>query len=240
MATPYCGACGQKAVHGRLDLHEVLHDATHAFLHADFGLVRLLRGLALHPATTYREYLAGARKKYFNPVLFLLLVEGFYIVAASAVIRRAAGVTGSTPQVAAELAVLQADKLKYLVGIPLVTAIAWLLFRARYHVAEVVVFWCLCFGFITAVDMIGFPLQYLLPAQREAIKYAFGWVAGLLMAWHILAFFGERRLRTIVACVTLTLVAQVAMNYAYRTVYLLKGFDVPMGLVPTLRDSFGL
>lgn len=240
LTTPYCGQCGQRAIHGRLDLHEVWHDATHALLHADLGVVRLLVGLLRRPGETYRAYFAGARRRFFNPVLFLLLVEGVYIFSAGAVVRRVAAVSGRTPQVLAEAAVLQADKLKVFLGIPVVALVAWGLFRSRFRLAETLVFWCFCLGFITAVDMLGLPLQYAWPGQRETIKVTFGWIAGLLMAWHIFAVFGQRTWRSIVACVVLVLSSQVLLNYAYRVVYRLKGYDVPMGVVPTLRDSFGL
>jgi len=240
MSGRYCSSCGQAAIHGRLDAHAVLHDAWHAFTHADIGLVRLIRGLATRPAATYAAYFAGARKQFANPVFFLLLVEGLYVVLVTLVMQHQMEVLGRTPQLVAELVVRQADKLKYLFGIPVLSGAAWLLFRRAYTFAEIVVFWLFCLAFVTLVDMMSFPALYLLPANSEAIKLTFGWLAGLTMAWHIITVFGRPGVWRAVGAVGLTLFTQVALNYAFRIVYRLKGYDVDFGLVSTLRDSFGL
>ncbi|MCU0649100.1 MAG: DUF3667 domain-containing protein [Gemmatimonadaceae bacterium] len=241
LGTPYCGQCGQHAVHGRLSLHDIAHDAWHAIAHLDSGLVRLVRGLATHPGRVYAEYLAGARKRYFNPVLFLLLVEGAYIALGTVVLKRQLALTGRTGQLVAEAAVLQADKLKVLLGLPLLVLLSWLLARPRYTAAEITVFWLFCLGFVTGIaELVGLPLQWLVPAQRETIKYIFGWVGGLLLAWHVFAFFGAARVGAVLRSVAIVLLSLPVLNYAYRLIYRAYGFDVPLGLVATLRDTFGL
>jgi hypothetical protein len=240
LATPYCGTCGQQAVHGRLDLHELAHDGWHAIAHLDSGILRLVGGLATQPGRVYREYLDGARKRYFNPVLFLLLVEGAYIALATAALRRYLATVGRSGQALAEISVLQADKLKYLLALPVVVALTWLLARPRYTVAEVAVFWLFCIAFATLVELLGVPLQLVWPAERDAIKYAFGWIAGLVLLWHVTVFFGERRLVGVARVAGIVVVTLPVLNYATRLLYRYKGFDVDLGLVATLRDSFGL
>jgi hypothetical protein len=238
-ATPYCGACGQKVPHGRLDVHEVAHDAWHAIAHLDAGLPRLIRGLATRPGRVYAEYLAGARKRYFNPVLFLLMASGAYIVLGTAALNRYVSVMGRSNQTVAEAAVLQADKYRYLLAIPFVVLLSWALSRKRYHLAEVSVFWLFCIGFVVLCETVGLPLQWVWPAQRESIKYWFGWLAGLVMLWHVIAFFGARRFEAVVHCVLIVTGTLLTLNYATRAMYRLLGFDVPLGLLPTLRDTFG-
>jgi uncharacterized membrane protein len=232
--------CGQKTPHGRLDVHELAHDAWHAVAHLDGGLPRLIRGLATRPGRVYVEYLAGARKRYFNPVLFLLMASGAYIVLGTAALKRYVSVMGRSSQAVAETMVLQADKYRYLLAIPLVVLLSWALSRKRYHFAEVAVFWLFCIGFVVCCEMLGLPLQWIWPAQRESIKYVFGWVAGLVMLWHVIVFFGARRLDAIVRCVLIVCGTLIVLNYATRLLYRMYGFDVSLALVPTLRDTFGL
>jgi len=75
----FCAVCGQKADTHRLNLHEIIHDALHHLTHADKGLFKLLRELALRPGVVAREYVAGKRVKYFKPVNFFLIVGGIMV-----------------------------------------------------------------------------------------------------------------------------------------------------------------
>lgn len=236
----YCAACGQKVPHGRLDLHELVHEWWHAVAHLDGGIVRLLRDLAVRPGATYAAYFAGARKRYMNPVLFLLLVEGLYILAESTVLDHIYAGRAVDGQMAARRVVLQLDKFKFFLGIPLASVGAWLGYRERYTLAELIVFQLFCFGFITLVSMLGLPLMWWWPQDEERWRWLFGWVAGLVMAWHCFAVFGQRTLLGTARAVALILYVQVAINYGYRILWRLKGYDVDMGLMATVRDAFGL
>jgi hypothetical protein len=240
LASPYCGQCGQKAPHGRLDLHELAHEGWHAITHLDGGLPRLLKGLATHPGRVYAEYLAGARKRYFNPVFFLLLAAGSSIVLGTAALKRYVALMGRTNQVVAETVVLQADKYRYLLSIPLIVLLSWLVSRPRYHFAEVAVFWLFCIGFVIVCESVGLPLQWFWPAHRDTIKYVFGWVSALVMLWHVVAFFGAKRVDAVVRCVVIVCTTLVVLNYATRVMYRVNGYDVTLAIVPTLRDTFGL
>ena len=75
----FCSACGQKTVIHRLTLHDLLHDTIHYFTHADKGIFHLLKDLARKPGKVARAYVDGARKKYFNPLNFLLIVAGVVV-----------------------------------------------------------------------------------------------------------------------------------------------------------------
>jgi uncharacterized protein DUF3667 len=78
-ADKFCPNCGQKAATHRLTLHDLLHDVIHYFTHADKGIFHLLRALSTHPGLVARAYVEGARKKYFNPINFLLIVAGIVL-----------------------------------------------------------------------------------------------------------------------------------------------------------------
>ena len=77
----FCSECGQKTDTHRLTLGHFFHEVFHAFTHADKGIFYLIKGLALHPGVVAREYLAGKRKKYFNPFTFFLLLMTVYVLS---------------------------------------------------------------------------------------------------------------------------------------------------------------
>ncbi len=65
----FCHTCGQKASVHRINTHFLIH----AFTHADTGIFYLVKELALKPGVVVKEYVVGARKKYYNPFNFFLI-----------------------------------------------------------------------------------------------------------------------------------------------------------------------
>ncbi len=72
----FCPGCAEPVHPHRLDLLHIVHEFIHAFLHADKGIFLLVKDLAYHPGRAARAYTNGIRKKYFNPVSFLLIAGG--------------------------------------------------------------------------------------------------------------------------------------------------------------------
>ncbi len=70
----YCNNCGQTADIHRIKLKHVTHEAIHTFTHADRGLLKLIPDLFTKPGETVRNYLEGQRRRYFNPIQFLILM----------------------------------------------------------------------------------------------------------------------------------------------------------------------
>jgi uncharacterized protein DUF3667/zinc ribbon protein len=77
----FCPACGQKTDTHRLTVSHILHDFFHAFTHADKGIFHLLGQLAINPGLVAREYIAGKRKKYFNPFTFFLILMSLFVLS---------------------------------------------------------------------------------------------------------------------------------------------------------------
>ncbi len=77
----YCSQCGQAADTHRISLAHFAHDLGHALLHADRNVFTLTAALARRPGDVVREYLAGRRKRWFNPVAYLLLVAALGTLA---------------------------------------------------------------------------------------------------------------------------------------------------------------
>lgn len=80
-AQQFCSRCGQKATLHRLSWHDVVHDVSHYFTHADKGIFGLVRDLARKTGLVAAEYMAGRRKRYFPPINFFLIVAGLYVLA---------------------------------------------------------------------------------------------------------------------------------------------------------------
>lgn len=69
----FCKECGQSTNTHRLTVGHILHDVSHYFTHADKGLIYIIKEMFIRPGTVVEEYIAGKRKKYFNPYTFLIL-----------------------------------------------------------------------------------------------------------------------------------------------------------------------
>ncbi len=240
LTTPWCGQCGQRARAGRLDFAELGAEAWSAVVNLDSGVWRLVRGLFHRPGAVYAHYLAGARKRYFNPILFLLLAEGAYIALGSLALERHFELVGRSPQTAAEAVTLQGDKFRALLALPALTLLGWLASRPRYTAAEVGAFWCFALGALVLIGALFQPLMLFWPQQRDALKYAAGVCGSLAILWHVASFFGAPNARGVARAVALTALSLVLLNYAARAIYTWNDFEVDWGLAATLRDTFGL
>ena len=69
----FCPVCGQTAHVHRFTIGHILHEFFHAFTHADKSIFSFTRDLAVKPGLVAAEYVAGKRKKYFNPFTYLLI-----------------------------------------------------------------------------------------------------------------------------------------------------------------------
>jgi hypothetical protein len=78
----FCSQCGQSVQIKRFTLPHFIHEGFHAFTHADKGIFHLLKESLLRPGIVAKEYIAGKRKKYFNPFTFFLILAAFYVLSA--------------------------------------------------------------------------------------------------------------------------------------------------------------
>jgi ABC-type multidrug transport system fused ATPase/permease subunit len=78
----FCPNCAQKASTHRFTIGHLAHELFHAVTHTDKGILFLIKELFYRPGKVAKEYNAGKRKKYFNPVTFLLIGMAFQIFAS--------------------------------------------------------------------------------------------------------------------------------------------------------------
>jgi hypothetical protein len=70
----FCPNCSQKADTHRLTLGHFAHETTHAVTHTDKGILLLIKAMFTRPGIVAQEYMEGKRKRYFNPITFILIM----------------------------------------------------------------------------------------------------------------------------------------------------------------------
>jgi hypothetical protein len=76
----FCQNCGQKADIHRITFKHLLHEFFHALTHADKGFLFLVKEMTTRPGYVVQEYLDGKRKKYFNPLSFLVIAAAIWAI----------------------------------------------------------------------------------------------------------------------------------------------------------------
>lgn len=79
----FCSNCSQKADTHRLTIGHFAHDFFHALTHTDKGILYLIREMFTRPGQVALEYNAGKRKKYFNPITFLMIMIAVQVFAGT-------------------------------------------------------------------------------------------------------------------------------------------------------------
>lgn len=208
----FCPQCGQKTHLHRFNLHEIFHEAVHAVTHADTGIFKLIRDLAVRPGVVAREYvLEGKRKRHFNPFTFMALVLALGLTVNALVrpyTRPVGAVTASGRVVADPRAPVNDFKKREttylnflekrsnvvtLLSIPIFAAVFWLVFRrTRLHYAEFLVAQVLFSGFFSLVTTLLFtPLTRYLPGGTYNLLQLLFQLAYLALAYR--QFFARHR-----------------------------------------------
>jgi hypothetical protein len=175
MHSRFCPDCGQKSDTHRISVGHVLHEGFHSVTHTDKGFLLLIVALLTKPGIVAREYLEGKRKKYFNPVTFLVVTSAlFYFVSSLTGYMDA--LSGGNRSVSGEampafvrdafyIATHSGKWLLLLLIVPLMALISWLLFiRRGYNYAEHFVLNSFIAGQAALFRLIVMiPLAYVIP-----------------------------------------------------------------------------
>src|SRR5687768_4468983 len=79
----FCSSCGQKKDIHPITIKNVMHDFLHALTHADKGFLLTLKSVFTRPGVVAREYIEGKRKKYFNPLSFLVIIMAISAIVST-------------------------------------------------------------------------------------------------------------------------------------------------------------
>lgn len=150
----FCHQCGQKADTHAITFKSLIHDFIHAFTHADKGFLVLIRRLITEPGIVAKQYLEGKRKRFFNPLTFLVISAAvhFYLISASGYFEAVGpnNTMGRAPAIFQEAGRISNEYLKSLdlfLLFPLITLIAFVYFRKpKYNLAEHFVMQAFVFG----------------------------------------------------------------------------------------------
>lgn len=184
----FCAHCGQPANTHRITLkHFLFHDLPHSIWHVDKGLAYTFYQMITRPGLTIRGYLAGQRTRQFRPVSYLLLLVGLAALVMSAfqadlqqaMLTSQPTTAGSPPPALMSVVMeryfsitLKHPYLMQLVLMPLNGLMAWwLLRRAGYNYAEVLLANCFMMGTLTVINL-GIMLPALLTGNQAFLKLA--------------------------------------------------------------------
>jgi hypothetical protein len=218
----FCNNCGQKADTHRLTIKHYLHETLHTFTHLDTGIIYLIKELARRPGEVVREYVEGARKKYFNPMQFLILGVGvnFFLALTFHLMGPTEG--GSVPGQPENIAVFfrQFNAFFYkfynimvFFGVPIYAFFSYLFFKSsKYNYAENLIL----NTFLTGERCLIFIL--FTPAFYFAKKYYFITLSAYIIAfsayfiWGYIQFFRPKRKFTAGLKVTAIIFLHLILN----------------------------
>jgi hypothetical protein len=194
----FCPTCGQKTATRRLTLRDIGHELWHALTHTDHSVFGLIKALLRRPGLVAAEYVAGHRKRYFNPFTFLVVTVGL-----SALVIAGTGVGGFGSHPGAVGKQLQANlNLFILAQVPLLALWSRLLFlNSGRNLAENLVLVAYCSGLRSLAFLIVFVplsigvqrLELGFPYWAQIATYLLCWFAYL--GWACAQFHGGRHWR---------------------------------------------
>lgn len=76
----FCPHCGQKIEVKRLGWRNMIEEINYFFFIEDGGFFKTVRELTIRPGRLYKNYLDGKRKKYEEPISFLLICITLFIL----------------------------------------------------------------------------------------------------------------------------------------------------------------
>jgi hypothetical protein len=227
----FCPQCGQKSNIHRVTVSHVLHELVHSITHADKGFLLLAKGLITRPGIIALEYMNGKRKKYFNPLSFLVIATAFFAVASDATGYMDA-LTGTRadqhdprmPPIMLEVFSIASRTIKWLTLLfiaPLWTAVSRLFFyKQKYNYAEHFVLHSYIFGETNLYSLLVMvPLFLIFPAHLQLLN----WVVyePLFMTFLVVAYkqFFKQHLALIILKTILIRVVFVLLYWILITVY---------------------
>ena len=214
----FCPNCSQKAHTHRFSVAHFAHEAFHAVTHTDKGIFFLIKELFKNPGRVAREYNEGKRKKYFNPVTFLLIVLALQIYAGQKtniydsyldqttafVLRLAKNVPDPKGEGVRQLdaakknlqegkmrsaKITENNKVITFVLLPVLALLTWLLFkRSGFNYAENLVFNVIIAGQLCVIFLLTCVVPFLIYPPSIMILMLL-----YLVSWWIYSFIAYRQ-----------------------------------------------
>ncbi len=202
----FCSDCGQKADTHRLSLKHIFHEFSHAITHADKGILFLIKELLYKPGIVAREYVAGKRKRYFNPFSFMIIVTAissyfaykthyFAAVSQTQQMQNSGNTQGNYVLYMQEALKLieKGGKITHLLMVPVLALLMWLFFRkSNYNYAENLTLTILLFTESMVIfSLIFIPHFYFFPAYAIINNNIFQVLFLIYLAIGAKQFYGQ-------------------------------------------------
>jgi hypothetical protein len=229
--TAFCPTCGQKLDLHRITVGHIAHEGFHSVTHADKGFLLLTKGLLTRPGFIAKEYIEGKRKRYFNPLSFLVLSSALmaYFGTISGYMERLTSAGPNRPagrqpnEVWKEVFHIASSNGKWLTLLlmaPLFALLSWMFFRKKYNYAENFVLHAFIFGEAALIRILIFiPLSLLAPQYFGIINlgvYEIIYLTFLIVAYK--QFFQQHLALTILKAIAIRVLFVVlfwALIYGY-------------------------
>jgi hypothetical protein len=229
--TAFCSACGQKSEVHRITATHLAHEGFHSVTHADKGFLLLVKELISRPGFIAKEFIEGRRKRYFNPLSFLVIssallaylgsITGYMDKLTGASGGRAGGRISAEWQEVFQIAANSGKWLTLLFMAPLFALLSWVFFlRKKYNYAEHFVLHAFIFGEAAILRMVVFiPLFLIVPQYTTVLNmvaYELIYLIFLTVAYK--QFFQQHLALTIVKVVLIRVLFVVlfwVMIYSY-------------------------
>jgi hypothetical protein len=218
----FCAACGQRRALP-LDAPRVLREGIGQFLDADNAWWTTLRELTLRPGPTVRRYVAGERKRFVNPIFYMLTVATVFLFAFHALGVDIGGVQGATVEASAGLQILM-GAIGYLVLVAALPVAGLMRLALRGHTvgelyvlliygyAQVALFQVLMYAAGAADSSAAFA------ASRFASAAVYAWLFAGYFQWRLLRALGAGALvyfllsASLIACGAVVLTARAVFE----------------------------
>jgi hypothetical protein len=197
---PYCSACGESHVHGRLELRTLIEHAFEGLVNLDTRALRTIGELTIAPGKVCRDYIDGRRKPYVNPFKYAFATFTLVAIVAEALIYLQ-GVSRGPPSDPAnaelDTFMLRWGMLINFIAMPLLAALLWLLFfsaprRLRWVEHYVIVLFT--FGHVALLQGLLLPL---LQQAGAAVTSVFSLLPVALLSWAAVGVYQTRWWTTI-------------------------------------------
>ena len=217
----FCPKCGQAAQVHRIDMHHILHDVVHAFLHADKGVIHLTKELARRPGLTVKAYVAGQRKRYFNPFSYLVISVAVSVFLVHNLHLLDVDTSRGNPGTA--LAIKYFNWIMF-AGVPITALFSWWLFRkSGYNYAENLTLHAFLGGFRIVFFVLVFtPLVVLFRSHYYSMLMVYMLLWVMFVSWAKVQFFGGPVWLTVFKTILSLLFTQLILTLVITAVLYLQ------------------
>jgi len=218
----FCPACGQKASIHRINTSFLFHEVIHAFTHADTGIFYLVKELALRPGEVVKEYVAGERKKYYNPFNFFLIT-----VAISAFLSAYFHLFDTNLKSNNPVSAIITKRVNWILvaSVPMQAFFTWLFFRKKkYNFAENIIFQCFLGGFRFIFFVLIFTtFVSLFREYYNIILYIYFGIYILYVIWAARQFYEENLwwtgIKILASFVFTQMLIAIIIGFAYHAFF---------------------